>query len=157
MASMLARKTTAKSNDVSTVHERIQTMRTRNFIGGLVLLCVLSPAMAKTPAPINYPAEMQGSWCKTSPDGDDGFTEYERCHNAQKPTIQIEGAELREAADFGCHLTKPLVLKPTSRIARYGIASQVCDEVPGKEGYMYSRSGNGPYDEHLESHSLDRK
>jgi hypothetical protein len=85
-------------------------------------MLVLSPAMAKG---IKYPAKMQGAWCFK--EKFEGADKYDRCGNGEKPSFQIIGNELREAADLGCHLVAPLKLKRISRIASRAVATEKCD------------------------------
>jgi hypothetical protein len=101
-----------------------------------MLASLIWPVMAKD---INYPAEMQGAWCFKETFG--GADEYGRCASGEKPSFQIIGSELREAADLGCKLVVPLKLRPISRIASWAVATEACDGLKVKTEYEYFSEG----------------
>jgi hypothetical protein len=102
---------------------------------------VASPEGAATAKDfIKYPAEMQGAWCLKEKFG--GAEKYDRCGNGKKPSFQIIGNEVREAADLGCQLVAPLKLKPISRIASRAVATENCDVLTVKTDYTYYEGGH---------------
>ena len=115
-------------------------MITPNNVCALLLaatMLAIPPAMAKS---IKYLVKMQGAWC--SKEKVEGADKYDRCGNNEKPSFQIIGNELREAADLGCWLVAPLKLKRISRIASRAVATEKCDGRMVQTDYTYHKDGH---------------